>query len=219
MGGLRKPQHRPVEGPEGGERHNSLLVVVSLERIEELCSSSSFLPTLSDKEAREGRHVNSSAQVPHALSSGKIHCNDRAFLCVCVSEYYGAGAQMACWLAPSFHPMHAPWLVCQPFLSLARPEKAIRSGTQLYMYGCNSSSLPCPPPSGAASHIFTICRRMTERDGERRNATQRHSGPRRNVPLAKASGTGTRDGSQLSEPLQSPAWRRFTWAHVSPERG
>ena len=114
------------------------------------------------------------------------------FLCVCVSEYYGAGAQMACWLAPSFHPMHAPWLVCQPFLSLirslARPEKAIRSGTQLYMYGCNSSSLPCPPPSGAASHIFTICRRMTERDGERRNATQRHSGSRRDVPLATGTG-------------------------------
>ena len=102
--------------------------------------------------------------------------------------------------------------------SLARPEKAIRSGTQLYMYGCNSSSLPCPPPSGAASHIFTICRRMTERDGERRNATQRHNGPRRNVPLA-TTGTGTRDGSQLSEPLQSPAWRRFTWAHVAPDSG
>ena len=114
-------------------------------------------------------------------------------------------------------PLHAPWLVCQPFRSLARPEKAIRSGTQLYMYERNSSSLPRPPPSGAASHIFTICRRMTERDGERRNATQRHNGPRRNVPLA-TTGTGTRDDSQMSEPLQSPAWRRFSWAQVAPER-
>ena len=72
MGGLRKPQPRSVEGPESGLQHNSLLVVVSMEGVEELCSSSSFLPVLSDKEAREGGHVKvnvSFAQVPHGLSS------------------------------------------------------------------------------------------------------------------------------------------------------
>ena len=115
-------------------------------------------------------------------------------------------------LAPSFRSHSPAGLVCQPF----SPEKAI-SGTQLYY--CSGSSNP-----GAASHIFTICRRMTEREMER----EKEGGNATHTTNNIVGGSRRKEGTLASarcrrrcvvvrppEPLQSHASRGLSWAHFA----